>query len=362
MLTVLGENDQQQSEELEGKRGGTMFNCKRGKMKNDNKTVKDFECFLVYICAVKFVCVTCALCTVYTFCWMLRQSMKPTEASRPPPHLAKQAGIQTHQRGSWSREGQKQSQERWWTELFSVLCWNNAHQVSALIKATQSSEFTCKLFFQSQFASDNCSQISDYSFDVEIVPGIAQLKYLKMWLSSKKKINECHNHHIGNNHFGNFSAVFKCSKKNTELWFIKQECLCIFHMLWNECGRWKFDVLCCVLWQVPVVDEAAGIANRSFGKALILKIYVPCKKTGDWFRIFIYLFLANKVDCQALISNKDILLSPKHSAKCGAFIYSLSRSLRQCCLLNVNLNLDTWAIICIALEPLAGCQLNFFWK
>lgn len=35
-----------------------------------------------------------------------------------------------------------------------------------------------------------------------------------------------------------------------------------------------------VVWQEPMADEAAGIADGRSGKGLILKIHVPCKKEG----------------------------------------------------------------------------------
>lgn len=45
-----------------------------------------------------------------------------------------------------------------------------------------------------------------------------------------------------------------------------------------------------VVWREPMADEAAGIAEGRSGEGLILKIYVPCKKTKPGFTILIYLF------------------------------------------------------------------------
>lgn len=67
-------------------------------------------------------------------------------------------------------------------------------------------------------------------------------------------------------------------------------------------------------------------------------------------------------NCQALISNKEVLLLPKPAAKRGALIHSLSR--RRCRLLNLNSDSNASAMFRITFpKPLAGWRrFHFFQK
>lgn len=107
-----------------------------------------------------------------------------------------------------------------------------------------------------------------------------------------------------------------------------------------------------------------ALQKEDLAKVLILKIYVPCKKRGEkrktkpGFTILIYLFLANEVDCQALISNKEMLLLPKPPLQMRSINSFIVPAVF--CLLESQLGLKHTRQCFVSLvEPLAGWRQLF---
>lgn len=98
-----------------------------------------------------------------------------------------------------------------------------------------------KLFFQSQFATDNFSICRYWIIHLKL----KLFPELRGWNTQKCRFLT--KNIVTINHTGSVSRVFKLSK-NTGLWFIKQKRLHVFHILWNESRTdGSFDVLCSVL-------------------------------------------------------------------------------------------------------------------
>lgn len=78
-----------------------------------------------------------------------------------------------------------------------------------------------------------------------------------------------------------------------------------------------------------LVDGVAGEERQHLAKISSLKYRFSCRKGRETEKkekqalqyLFIYLFLANEVLCQALISDKEICLLPKHRANGGSLIH-----------------------------------------
>lgn len=140
--------------------------------KKEKKNKRNTQDFIGVFCCVHLCCLVglCDFCIVHSVDFLLDvaavyQANSLTKASHHPPPPDKQTNKQTIENpgtiAAAARKDKSITGDHDEIVLFSVLCWNNTYQVSGLIKATESSDCTSKLFFQSQFATQTTSLFGD---------------------------------------------------------------------------------------------------------------------------------------------------------------------------------------------------------